>query len=60
MEPDYLCHCKEEHETHLCQLKKKGKIVEMKALAKDPAVSCLLCNESADSSDRVCSPIELN
>lgn len=58
MEPNFLCHCQEEHETHLCQLKKEGKIQEMKAISKDPAVSCLLCEELADSADHVCSPVE--
>jgi len=57
--PDFLCHCTEEHENHLCQLRKDGKIQEVKKMSKDPAVSCLLCEEIADSADHVCSPVKL-
>ena len=59
MEPDFLCQCPAEHETHICRLKKAGKMQEMKAMSKEPVVSCLLCEELADSADHVCSPVEL-
>lgn len=59
MEPDFLCQCPAEHETHLCRLKKEGNLQEMKAMSKEPVVSCLLCEELADSADHVCSPVEL-
>ena len=59
MEPNVSCHCPEEHNAHLCQLKKEGKIQEIKSMSKDPAFSCLLCEELANSADHVCSPLEL-
>lgn len=59
MELSCRCHCPEGHETHLCQMKKEGKIQEVKAMSKDPAVSCMLCEGLANSADYVCSPLEL-
>ena len=59
MAPEFLCHCPAEHASHFCQLKNAGKFQEMKALSIHPVVSCLLCDELSDSSDHVCSPVEL-
>jgi hypothetical protein len=60
MEPNYLCHDEETHGVHICQLKKKGAAADIKHFAKDPTVSCLLCEAVANSADHVCSPVELD
>ena len=60
MEPNFLCHDEEFHETHICQLRKKGATTEIKHFARDPKVSCLLCEGLANSADHVCSPVEFD
>lgn len=60
MEPNFLCHEEEHHENHLCQLRKRGNAIMIKSLAKDPKISCLLCESLANSADHVCSPVEFD
>lgn len=58
MELNLLCHDEQTHEGHICQLRKRGQAMEIKHLAKDPKISCLLCETLANSADHVCSPVE--
>ena len=61
MEPSFLCHDEETHGVHICQLKQRGAAAaEIKHFAKDPRVSCLLCEALANSADHVCSPVEFD
>ena len=58
-DPDFLCHEARNHAEHICQLKKQREGKAVKDLAKDPRISCLLCEALANSAEYVCSPVEL-
>jgi hypothetical protein len=64
MKAHKICYCEENHEEHLCELKKQGQTKEILHLvdhiSSDPTVSCLLCGALAKSEDYVCTPVELD
>jgi hypothetical protein len=54
MEEDKICNCEENHQSHICMLKYKGKTRDIKNLTSTPNVACCNCSEQANSEDNVC------
>ncbi|ANA40223.1 hypothetical protein [Geobacter anodireducens] len=54
------CSCGEKHQGHLCVLKSKGLMDEVKHLTSSPTVSCFMCGAEANSADNVCEPVQLD
>lgn len=59
MDEDKKCNCWEKHQSHLCVLRSKGKIKEIKRETCSLNVACLVCGEEANSENHVCVPIPL-
>jgi hypothetical protein len=59
MGEDKICECEKKHKGHVCMLKCKGKIHEIKKLSRTPNVACLTCGEQANSEVHVCLPVPL-
>lgn len=59
MGEDGKCPCKEKHQVHMCVLRSKGKVKEVKRQTCTPNVSCSFCGEEANSEEHVCSPVPL-
>lgn len=59
MDDDGRCSCRENHQNHLCVLRSKGKIKEIKEQTSIVNVACLVCGEEANSEDHVCVPAPL-
>jgi len=59
MGEDKVCSCEKKHEGHICMLKCKGLIKEIKNLTGTPNVACINCGAEANSEDNVCLPVTL-
>lgn len=55
-----ICGCGEKHQGHLCVLKSKGLMEEVRHLTSSPTVSCFMCGAEANSAENVCEPVPLD
>ena len=53
------CQCGEKHEGHLCMLKSKGLVDQVKHLTQNPTVVCFICGVESNSAENVCEPMPL-
>lgn len=51
--------CKGNHKGHLCVLASKGKLDEIRLLARWPAFICFNCGRSAKLKQNLCNPMPL-
>ena len=58
-EAHMACQCGEKHEGHICMLKSKGMLEEVRHLGENPSVVCFMCGAQAGSADNVCEPMPL-
>jgi hypothetical protein len=49
----------ENHRMHICELKKRGDLEELKARSANAMVECDICGAKAADPEDVCDPIEL-
>ena len=59
MGEDDKCSCKEKHDDHLCELRRKEKTREVERKTSTPNVICFNCGAEANSRDNVCSAVQL-
>lgn len=53
------CKNREDHQLHLCQLKKRGLSAEIAVRTDDPGYLCHNCNASANQPEDLCNPSPL-
>ncbi len=54
--PTPECKTPEEHDRHICQLRKQGRDDEVAKLMKNPGHTCLNCNAVAGHVQHLCNP----
>jgi hypothetical protein len=54
------CSCGEKHVGHICVLKGKGLMDQVRHLTDSPTVVCFTCGTEANSADNVCAPMPLD
>ncbi len=56
VQPERVCREQEKHPCHLCEMKKKGMLDEIREHSQDPAYVCHNCNAVADRAEDLCNP----
>ena len=59
MASDETCKCEAKHTGHICELELRGEIDKILKITNDSVVSCASCGAEANSSEYVCSPVEI-
>lgn len=59
MGTDDRCKCSGKHNGHICELDIRGELGTIKKITDDSVVYCASCGAEANSSEYVCSPIEI-
>ena len=59
MEFEKTCKCETKHAGHICELELRGEMNKIMKITNDSVVSCASCGAEANSSEYVCSPVEI-
>jgi len=59
MGTDKTCTCETKHAGHICELELRDEMDKISRITNDSVVSCASCGAEANSSEYVCSPVEI-